>query len=79
MPYKDKEKQKEATRERVRRYRERHNVTPKDVTPEPNTVCCLPEWPGRGPYRRTDDPPDGVAPKVQHFNPMMVGYEPVPR
>ena len=35
MPYKDAEQAKEATRERVRRYRESH-VTPDNVTPKPS-------------------------------------------
>jgi len=32
--YKDKDKQREAQRERTRRYRDKHNVTPVTVTPE---------------------------------------------
>jgi hypothetical protein len=39
MPYKDKEKQKEATRERVRRYREKG----KDVTPQVENVTPIAE------------------------------------
>ncbi len=69
MPYKDRERAKAATRERVRRYREK-NVTPsQNVTPTPVT-------PDR------DVTPD-VTPKASHpgvpkdvivFSPQTFGY-----
>lgn len=63
--YKDLTKQREAVRVATQRWRARNKGITKLIQKE-SVIPVIPKG-------------DGVAPKVQHFNPMAAGYTPLPK